>query len=347
MGLFGYPAPDAQNVPTNVVPIFNLVVAQINDEQHLPLTEFELVAASGASVTVIPRVAFPSYFELVPDVMLEPSTQYTLYATPPNQTTGQPATLSVSFTTGTGPSSTRVPPASPDARIQHYHSTGPDMSSSCDPSPDGSCISFSSGLVVELWHAEDPSNYHYLIFGSWWDNLSGINQGTPWSCATLRSRDANGAMSPPIEVCRDDGEHFTVSETAGLECTERGLVKDGVPLDGSGGVATGGTGGVATGGVATGGVATGGAGGVAPGGTSTGGAETGGSTGGTETGGTGTGNSAGASDDDSESRTVVTEGCGCRVAGSAGRSGPAAWLLLGVCTLAVSRRRIAARILKT
>jgi MYXO-CTERM domain-containing protein len=329
-GLIGYPAPDDQNVPINVVPIFSLVNAQIFDAQQLPLTEFELTAASGAMVTISARLAFSSHFELVPEVTLEPATTYTLHATLP-QTTGS---LSLSFTTGTRIDPSRVPPAPPDARIQHYHSTAADMSSSCDPSPDGSCVFFSPGLAVEVSHAGDPSDYRYLTFGPWWENLSGMNQGTPWSCATLRTRAADGAMSPPIDVCRDDGERFTLSDTAGLECTERGLVKDGVPLDGSGGSATGGTAGVATGGTS----------GISTGGTSAGGSETGGTnTGGTETGGAGTGNSAGASEDDSESRTVVTEGCGCRVPGSAGRSGSAAWLVLGICMLVRGRRRNASR----
>jgi MYXO-CTERM domain-containing protein len=325
--LKGYPAPDERDVPTDAVPIFSLFGAGILNEQNLSLTEIDVADASGATLAVTPRLAFSSQFELVPERSLEPSTLYTIQGTPPAQTTGQPATLSLSFTTGSGPLSVR--PTPPDARIQHYHSTGGDMSSSCDPSPDGSCVFFSSGVAVELSHAEDPSDYRYLLFGAWWENLSGLNQGTPWSCATLRTRAANGSMSGPIDVCRGDGEHFTLPDTVRLECTDRGLVKDGIPLDGSGGSATGGTGGVGTGGAATGGSTMGGS-----------------TTGGSEMGGNGTGgggNSAAAPDDESDSRTLVTEGCGCRVPGSAGRSGSAAWLALGVAMLAASRRRLAAR----
>jgi MYXO-CTERM domain-containing protein len=172
-------------------------------------------------------------------------------------------------------------------------------------------------MAVEVSFPGSP--YLDLYFDAVWANLSGVNQGTPYECAVLRTRGADGTMSEAVDICRDDADTVTLPDVDGLECTENGLVKNGVPVGGSGGGGTGGTGGTGTGGVETGG-------------TAVGGAETGG------TGADGSGNTAG-EPDESETRTVITEGCGCRVPRPAGGSGAAAWLALGLSLLVQRGRR--------
>jgi hypothetical protein len=203
----------------------------------------------------------------------------------------------------------------------HYHA---EMNgSTCDPGPDGSCLFFPSGTAVVITQPEDSSPASRLTFDPWWENLSGVNQGTPFTCVTLRARAVDGTLSDPVDVCRDDAETVNIPTSFGIMCTENGIF---VPPMGTGG--SGGTGG-----------STGTGGSSATSGSDTGGTSAGGtSAGGAQTGGMGTAGTAGAPDDD-DSRTVVTEGCGCRVPAASNRAS-AAWLAL-VTTLAViiARRR--------
>jgi MYXO-CTERM domain-containing protein len=154
-------------------------------------------------------------------------------------------------------------------------------------------------------------------------------------------------MSEPVELCQEDAETFMVPDLAGLACTENGLAINGVPIAGAGG-SSGGTGGAGMGG----GTTTGGtdAGGSATGGVETGGTDNaGGSSAGAETGGSsaggastgGTDNTAGAAEpDDSESRTIMTEGgCGCRTPTQPRERHSALWLALVLSLLAFQRRR--------
>lgn len=332
--LVGIPAAGESNLPTDLVLVYSKGEAKLFDEQQISLALFELSSSSGATVALTPRLTFVAHFELVPETELEPSTEYTLRATLPPETSGQPSVpTSLSFTTGEGPLTD--PPAAPDVKIQHYHSTD-DSVTSCDPGLDGSCVFVGSQSPVVLSHPESSPN-EYLAFGAWWENLTGVNQGTPYACMTVRSRSADGALSDSVEICRDDAETVTIPDVTGLNCTERGFEHNGVPIAGAGGGSTGGTGGTGAGGSATGGTATGGS---ASGGVETGGAETGGA----ETGGTGTGgsgNTAGAPDDseDDGTRTVMTEGCGCRVPAPANGDGPWAWVAILVSLALVRRRR--------
>src|SRR5688572_27097482 len=255
IGLVGLPADGERNVPTNVVAVYASAYANLHAEEEIVRARFELTSSSGAIVPLTPQVRFAHHFELVPETALEPSTEYTLRATLPTQPTYEPSVaVSLSFTTGDKP--VTGTPAPPNARMQHYHSTDT-VVSSCDPGLDGSCIFFPRGTGVELSYSFAPDT-RYLVFGGWGTNLTGVNQGNPATCATLRTRAADGTMSEPRELCREDAETLSVPDLTGLGCTENGLAINGVPIAGSGG--GGATGGAAgTGGTGIGGVATGGA----------------------------------------------------------------------------------------
>jgi MYXO-CTERM domain-containing protein len=314
--LVGIPAPDAGDVPTNVLPIYLGWAARIYVDLDLTLVEFELASAAGEPVAVTARRAFTSHFELVPDAELEPLTEYTLRVTvPPSAQEPVPIELGLSFTTGSGP--TTEPPEPPSVSMQHYISDRTSLSG-CGPDAVSSCIFF-PGMAVEVSFPGSP--YLDLYFDKMGANLSGVGEGTSYECAVLRTRGADGTMSEAVDICRDDADTFTLPDVEGLECTENGLVKNGVPVGGSGG--TGGLGG--TGGTGTGGVETGG--------TVTGGTETGG------TGADGSGNTAG-EPDEAGTRTIITEGCGCRVPRPTRGIGSAAWLVLGLSLLALRRRRV-------
>ena len=332
--LDGLPTPDERAVPTNVVPIFDLFAAQIRTEQNLALTPFELVSDAGTSVRVSARLAFKYYIELLSEAPLDASTRYTIRATLPPGTLQPGALLSLSFTTGTGPLPS--PPAPPDVRVQNYEATS--IGDTCDPgSLTGSCVFFPAGSWIEVWRTVEPEMRELRRYARF-DNLTGV-PSVPGTCLSLRTRGPDGRMSDTVEVCGDDGETFAIPDTHALKCTNRGFEQGGVPLDGSGG-ATGGTGGAATGGSDTGGSDTGG-GGAATGGSVTGGTSTGGgATGGTSTGGNG--NAAGAPDDSDDSRTIVTDGCGCRMPGTSGRRS-SLWLALGAALAVAGVRRAALR----
>ena len=315
--LVGKPVPGELSVPTDVVPVFSSFEAGDLNGSYLAEATFELSSATGETIAVTAQMTFSSHFELIPSSELEPSTEYTIRATfAPREAQQTGVEVSLSFTTGSGPLTEA--PAPPDVKMQHYHA---EMNgTSCDPATDGSCLFFPSGTAVAITQPGDSSPMSRLTFDPWWDNLSGVNQGTPWTCVTLRSRAIDGTLSDPVDVCRDEAETVNLPTTSGLRCTEDGVF---IPPGG-----TGGTGGSDAGGSAgTGGSS--GTSGSDAGGTSAGGA----SAGGAQTGGT----SAGAPDDD-ESRTVVTEGCGCRVPGTSNPSS-SAWFALGASLLALARRR--------
>jgi hypothetical protein len=325
--LVGLPADGERNVPTNVVPVYSSTDARYLNEGLLALTTFELRSAAGAMVPVTPVMSFAFHFELVPELELSPDTVYTLDVTlPPRSSAETSAELTLSFTTGSGPL-TEAPEA-PEVRIQHFHASSP--GTSCDFGPDGSCLFFAPGTAIEITQPDSPSLPRRLTLEPWWEQLSGVNQSTPWTCVTLRARGADGTFSESVDVCRHHGETLSFPSPTGLECTENGLVHTST---GTGGTSpTGGAAGSATGGSAVGGSASGG--------TSSGGVSTGGiSTGGVSTGGVaGTGGTAGATDDEPDSRTVRTEGCGCRI-GAANPPSLVAWLAGGVALCMGALRR--------
>jgi MYXO-CTERM domain-containing protein len=307
----GRPVSGELSVPTDVVPVFSSFEAGDLNSTYLAEATFELSSAAGETIAVTAQMTFSRHFELIPSSELEPSTEYTIVATlPPRAAQQTGVEVSLSFTTGSGPLT--EPPAPPNVKMLHYHA---EVSGTlCDPGGDGSCLFFPSGTAVVITQPGDSSPTSRLTFDPWWENLSGVNQGTPWTCVTLRARAIDGTLSDPVDVCRDEAEIVNLPSTLGLRCTENGIYSP-PPMGTGGSVGTGGSSGTS---------------GSDAGGTSAGGAQTGG------TGMAGT--SAGAPDDD-PSRTVVTEGCGCRVPGASNRTGSPAWLALVALLVVRSARR--------
>jgi MYXO-CTERM domain-containing protein len=318
--LAGYPTEGKTDVPTDVVPVFAYFEANLSSQAELPRATFELVSDSGATIAATARTTYATHFELVFGEELAPRTGYVLHAS--LQTSDPLVTneLTLSFTTGDGP--VTEDPAPPSARIQHYTSFGEVLVSSCGPNANSSCLFFQSPGPFDVVMVDDFGQEqapHYLIYKEWTPNLSGVEQGTNFQCARLRTRAGDGTLSGAVDICHDDGESYPVTgDLTDLVCTESGLTRGGVPIGQAGGTGTGGSAGTGTG----------------VGGDNTGGSDTGGS----GTGGSATGGGGDQPDPDDEgSRTVMTEGCGCSVPGKARGSTAAAWMLLALAWFA--RRR--------
>jgi hypothetical protein len=228
--LVGMPADGESNVPTSVVPVYDIVPLLSNlDESRLGLATFELVSDAGVSVPLAARMTYIWHFELVPERALLPRTAYALRAVlPASSQMPESVTLGLSFTTGDGPLD--QVPVPPPARIEHWVSSGVTNYNSCSPSMNGTCISFESGTAIDALFV--GSSEHYLYFDAFLTDLTGVDQGTPYTCVELRTRALDGTTSDPLTLCRGDGARFPVSGNInGLECTENGLMRDGAPID--------------------------------------------------------------------------------------------------------------------
>lgn len=217
--LIGYPADGQTDVPTNVVPFYNVADARIGD---VATAQFELTSAEGAVIEVQAARSHVWHADLVPSELLQPNTEYRIEVSLPN---GEMVT-GVSFTTGAGPSEGAPPP--PSATLQHYQ-FAPDVPlSSCSPLQTGTCVALPGDLATEvtnLWNGNADPTYVYLYEGSFFTNLSGLDQGTPFDCVSLRSRGPNGVYSTPVELCRGDGPLLTLSGSDQITCTAKGLLQ--------------------------------------------------------------------------------------------------------------------------
>jgi len=160
---------------------------------------------------------------LSPIELLQPNTDYRIDVSLPN---GE-MVKGVSFTTGDGPFEGTPPP--PNASLQHYQ-FAPDVPlSSCSPPQTGTCVALASDWAIEVTNLRngnaDPT-YVYLYEGSFFTNLSGLEQGTPFDCVSLRSRAPSGVYSTPVELCRGDGPLLTLSGSDRITCTSEGVLQD-------------------------------------------------------------------------------------------------------------------------
>jgi hypothetical protein len=221
------PADGARGVPTNTHLVVDLLAARLYE---VPAHEdwLELRDATGNLVPTTRADGFAWDAERVPTAPLAPQTTYTL------QLRSGTTTISSSFTTGSGPST--ATPAMPLGRMEHY--LLPSQETSCDPLPSGTCVAVPEDAVVELtfvdtfgqeqgsgWSTEGE-RIPYLQRGPFFVNLSGIDQGTNFLCARLRTRALDGTVSEPVELCGADAPTFALTSRA-VTCTPQGLRVDG------------------------------------------------------------------------------------------------------------------------
>jgi len=234
--LGGVPAANATGVPTDVVPVFAYFPAKI-DATVLPLATFELVGSSGGTIALTALPSYAAHFELVPATVLAPHETYTLGARLVLRTGSATDSVeaSLSFTTGDGPLDDVPEP--PSLGMQNYV-LAEDTPTTCGPvGRGGSCIFFAAGTAVDLAFValgEEPVE-HYLAFGPFTGNLTGVDQTTDDECMLARTRAGDGTLSRAVTLCRDGTETFDLPNINGLSCTENGLAVGGMLLQGSGG----------------------------------------------------------------------------------------------------------------
>ncbi len=225
---------------------------------------------------------------------LLPQTSYVLGVDVPTTEHNQATHLTLSFTTGDGPTHDPVP--TPRVRFQHF--SGPaDFPVICGPGASGSCLSFGAGVTLDAVALDDNGAelQRYLFLGAQFWSLAGDDgQGATAACFCARATKA-AASARPVTLCGDQAESNVLPDVSGIHCDADGLTIDGVA--------------VASNDTAAGGVAgssdVSAAGGVA------------GSSDVSAAGGV-----AGSSDDaemagagPTETRTILTKGCGCSLPG--------------------------------
>jgi hypothetical protein len=223
--LVGRPIDGEMDVPTDVVPYYDALAAGIDINQLASsAAKFVLVAPSGDEIRTNVVRSHITTLEITPERQLEPQTTYTLRGT----WTGQSFNAALAFTTGAGPVATLPPP--PVASLQHYRFVGTGFST-CSPPQSGSCISFDADLPVEAmpFQAGRDAGFGfgpgvYLREGPFFDDLSGIMQGTPADCVRLRTRAPNGKTSEPTVLCRGDGPLVTIVGDEKIACSAKGIV---------------------------------------------------------------------------------------------------------------------------
>lgn len=237
--LDGFPTDGSVDVPTDVIPIFSRLSAQIADPAAGDAV-FELTAASGEKVALTHRQSHVWHFELVPASPLAPRTQYSLQGRWMSiyRPTDEVA-LSISFTTGNGPLG-ETPPV-PKVSMQHYAFGADVLLTTCDSPQVGTCIAHPTNTFVEHRHltgVNDPAigedtyafNWPYLFGQAAMSNLAGINQGTPYKCIRFRTRAHNGRYSTPVVLCGEDAVLYSIKGSADIACSPTGLLHDGNPV---------------------------------------------------------------------------------------------------------------------
>ncbi|HEX2872555.1 MAG TPA: Ig-like domain-containing protein [Polyangiaceae bacterium] len=218
--LVGYPADGQVEVPTDVVPFYSVFDAHI---EGVATAQFKLTSSEGAVIAVQPKLSHVWHADLLPSQLLEPNTKYRVELSLPS---GE-SVSGISFTTGAGPFEGTPPP--PSASLQHYQFAPSVPLTSCSPPRTGTCVALTADWpteVTHLWNGNVDPTYVYLYEGSFFTNLSGLEQGTPFDCVSLRSRAPNGVYSTPVELCRDDGPLLTLSDTDPITCTADGLLQE-------------------------------------------------------------------------------------------------------------------------
>jgi hypothetical protein len=239
--LRGTPADGAVGVPTDVVPVYDGIAAQVS-ESSLPAATFVLTDDAGQSTAVTAKQSFVWNFELFPAALLQPLTRYTLYGSWPAMTSipGQ-TELSLSFTTGDGPSTDVL--AAPTASLAHYQLTSMTLNT-CAPPHTGSCVAIPADTLARVsyidsfgqeiaWRAPDGTFQPYLMTGPFFTDLSGINQGTNFECVKLQTRAANGTFSDGATVlCGRDAPTIQLTGSDAIACTPGGITQQGKLVDG-------------------------------------------------------------------------------------------------------------------
>ncbi len=228
--LVGYPS-DGDVVPVDVVPYYDMNRARLVDDAALTSTQFVLHAADGSAVSVTAKHEYAWSFELVFGTELRPNTEYSLVTTIPPSPLGAEYEQTIRFKTGAGKAPAPQKPAG--AYLQHYRLSNEVPLSTCDVQRVGTCLALPAGASIALTFVDDfAQEWHRdLALTPRFTNLSGVGQQTPFRCARLRTRAANGALSEAVTLCGADTPIASLSGSAKLVCTSEGITQDGRPIE--------------------------------------------------------------------------------------------------------------------
>jgi hypothetical protein len=221
----GLPQDGSADVPTDVVPIYSADLCQLFDFVGQAAT-FQLSAAEGETIALAPRQSHAGHFELVPEHELQPLTAYTLgghWKLPYG--TAEDTTVTLSFTTGAGPSTSPEPLV---ASMRHYATDANQGGGDCRPYPSGTCVFFPAGTGVEVTEIDSFGQeirwggYAEFYDGPFMTDLSGINQATNFVCLNLKRRAYNGALGPVLTLCGSDAPLDRLHGLTDIACTPDG-----------------------------------------------------------------------------------------------------------------------------
>jgi hypothetical protein len=233
-GFDGFPSADAEDVPTDVAPIYR------NPLEGLPsygTVTFSLQSADGTEVALETRAVesrvMVKWTELRPASPLQPNTRYTLRARvayDPKRFTQSSAEESIAFTTGAGPAAAL--PALGQVQLQHVvHGALPE-SSTCGASPATStCLRFPEGVLYQVRQppvAEGFVETLELVRGP--SFVTQLGEHGQRKCVEVSQRAANGSFGPVRSVCHDQGPLYFLDgpgRVAAVVCTTSGITLSG------------------------------------------------------------------------------------------------------------------------
>lgn len=220
--LRGAPVAEQTNVPTDVVPVYDVLELGNSDWERI---DFSLRSGAGELITLTPEQTASSHVALRPAALLQPNTRYELRATYSHYDDGVlQLDESLSFTTGAGP----LPAGAPEplaAPQQYWFSHNGNDSAACDFWTQGACVAIPQGEMVQVRYVL-PSGEHpftYLHDGPFETDIQEYGlEGEV--CFELRRRALNGALSEPTTTCGSDLPRVDLVGDAPPACVETGAV---------------------------------------------------------------------------------------------------------------------------
>jgi len=222
--LLGLPAADQDQVPTDVVPVYDLE-ALLRGSGVLLLDSFgfSLRDTQGEEVALTEERVGSLHLALRPAAELRPFTTYVIEARVPLVEAPEQA-VQLSFTTGAGRLG-ELPLPLLSASLERFL-TAQGGGAACELT-EGLCVALPPGEWFEVTFL-DPSQDvppPTLHAGPYLTYLPPVTIPPSGLCIQLRRRAINGLFSPPEVVCGSFNQVSVLGGSAASSCTENGLVE--------------------------------------------------------------------------------------------------------------------------
>ena len=220
--LSGAPVADQVEVPTDVVPVYDLNALGSQDWEK---TRFTLRSAEGAEIALGKEEAASGHVALRPAEPLQPDTRYVLRATYSYYDDGElQIDQSLSFTTGAGPLPAGEQPAPIEAAQQYWFSHNGANTAACDFWLEGACVGIPAGELVEVRYVLPGGERSgpYLHDGPFETDVHEYTIDGE-VCIELRRRALNGVLSEPSTTCGSELPRVALVGDAVPSCVETGV----------------------------------------------------------------------------------------------------------------------------